>query len=207
MPKLALLNQTGESVGEINLADSVFGVEPNQQVIYDVIKAQRASMRQGNNKTKTRAEVAGGGRKPYRQKGTGNARQGSIRAPHYVGGGISFGPIPRSYDYKVNKKIRRLAMKIVLSDKVREEFLVAVDNIVLDSFKTKGMVNVLTSLKVSGKTMIVVEEINETLDIASRNIPDVTTVTVDHASVYDLLNAKYVIATEKALKKIEEVLI
>lgn len=207
MPKLALLNQTGESVGEINLADSVFGVEPNEQVIYDVIKAQRASMRQGNNKTKTRSEVSGGGRKPYRQKGTGNARQGSIRAPHYVGGGISFGPIPRFYDYKVNKKIRRLAMKIVLSDKVREENLVAVDNIVLDSFKTKGMVNVLSSLKVSGKTMIVVDEVNETLDIASRNIPDVTTVTADHASVYDLLNAKYVIATEKALKLIEEVLI
>ena len=207
MPKLALLNQAGESVGEINLADSVFGVEPNQQVIYDVIKSQRASMRQGNAKTKTRTEVRGGGRKPWRQKGTGHARQGSIRAPQWVGGGIVFGPIPRSYEFKLNKKIRRLAMKIALSDKVRESNLVAIDNIALDSFKTKGMVQILESLKVSGKTMLVLESVNELVDIASRNIPNVTTVTFDHTSVYDLLNANYVIATEKALKMIEEALV
>jgi len=121
MPKLAVYNQQGESVGEISLADSVFGVEPNQQVIYDVVKAQTASMRQGTAKVKNRSAVSGGGRKPYRQKGTGRARQGSIRSPQWVGGGVVFGPTPRSYDYKVNKKIRRLALKIVLSDKVREE--------------------------------------------------------------------------------------
>lgn len=207
MPKLALLNQAGESVGEINLADTVFGVEPNQQVIYDVIKSQRASMRQGNAKTKTRTEVRGGGRKPWRQKGTGHARQGSIRAPQWVGGGIVFGPIPRSYEFKLNKKIRRLAMKIALSDKVRESSLVAIDNIALDSFKTKGMIQILENLKVSGKTMLVLESVNELVDIASRNIPNVTTVTFDHTSVYDFLNANYVIATEKALKMIEEALV
>ncbi|MGD9910038.1 MAG: 50S ribosomal protein L4 [Candidatus Izemoplasmatales bacterium] len=206
MPKLALLNQAGESVGNINLADSVFGVESNQQVMYDVVKQQRAAMRQGTNKTKTRTEVAGGGRKPYRQKGTGHARQGSIRAPQWVGGGIVFGPTPRSYDYKINKKIRRLALKIALSDKVREESLVAVDKLVLESFKTKGMVQVLNNLKVSGKTMVVLESVNELVDIATRNLPNVTTVTFDHTSVYDILNANYIVATEEALKKIEEAL-
>ena len=127
MPKLTLLNQAGQAVGEITLSDAVYGVEPNQQVIYDVVKAQRAAMRQGTNSTKTKAEVSGTNKKPFRQKGTGHARQGSLRNPHYVGGGIAFGPKPRSYDYKVNKKIRRLALKIVLSDKVRtNEFIVPV---------------------------------------------------------------------------------
>lgn len=206
MPKLALLNQAGESVGEINLADSVFGVEPNQQVIYDVVKAQRAAMRQGNASTKTRTEVRGGGRKPYRQKGTGNARQGSIRAPHYVGGGVAFGPKPRSYDYKVNRKIRRLALKIVLSDKVRESGLLAINQLSLETFKTKGMVEVLNNLKISGKVMLLLDEVNDNADIASRNIPGVTTVTYDHLSVFDVMNANYIVATEVALKKIEEAL-
>jgi len=206
MPKLALLNQSGQSVGELILADSVFAVEDNQQVVYDVVKAQRASMRQGTNKTKTRAEVAGGGKKPYRQKGTGHARQGSTRSPQFVGGGIVFGPTPRSYEYKVNKKIRRLALKIALSDKVREDSLIAVDQLVLESFKTKGMVEILNNLKATGKTMIVIDEVNDLLDIATRNLPNVTTVICDHTSVYDIMNANSVVATEKALKKIEEVL-
>ncbi len=206
MPKLALLNQAGETVGNLNLADSVFGVESNQQVMYDVVKAQRAAMRQGTNKTKTRTEVRGGGGKPYRQKGTGNARQGSIRAPQWVGGGIVFGPIPRSYDYKVNKKIRRLALKIALSDKVREDSLIALDKFALEDFKTKGMLQVLDNLKVIGKTMLVLDDVNELVDIATRNLPNVTTVTFDHTSVYDILNANTVVATEKALKLIEEAL-
>lgn len=206
MPKLALLNQTGEPVGEINLADSVFGVEPNQQVIYDVVKAQRAAMRQGTVQTKNRSAVRGGGRKPYRQKGTGHARQGTIRAPQFVGGGRVFGPNPRSYDYKINKKIRRLALKIALSDKVREENLLVVNGLSLDSFKTKGMVEVLNNLKLNGKVMIVLEEVNDTLDIATRNLPNVTTVTYDHISVYDVMNAGSVLATESAVKKIEEAL-
>ncbi len=206
MPKLALLNQTGETVGEINLADCVFGVEPNQQVVYDVVKAQRAAMRQGTVQTKNRSAVKGGGRKPYRQKGTGHARQGTIRAPQFVGGGRVFGPNPRSYDYKVNKKIRRLALKIVLSDKVREENLLVVNGLSLESFKTKGMVEVLNNLKINGKVMIVLEEINDTLDTATRNLPHVTTVTYDHISVYDIMNAGLVLATETAVKKIEEAL-
>jgi len=206
MPKLALLNQTGETVGEINLADCVFGVEPNQQVVYDVVKAQRAAMRQGTVQTKNRSAVRGGGRKPYRQKGTGHARQGTIRAPQFVGGGRVFGPNPRSYDYKVNKKIRRLALKIALSDKVREENLLVVNGLSLDSFKTKGMVEVLNNLKINGKVMIVLEEINDTLDIATRNLPYVTTVTYDHISVYDIMNAGLVLTTETAVKKIEEAL-
>jgi len=206
MPTLALFNLAGESVGEINLSESVFGVEPNQQVIYDVVKAQRAAMRQGTAKTKTRAEVAGGGRKPYRQKGTGHARQGTIRAPQYVGGGVVFGPAPRDYDSKVNKKVRRLALKIVLSDKVREDNLKIVDQIALDNHKTKGVVEALNNLKVAGKTMFIVSEVNELLDQASRNLPHVTTVTCDHISVYDLMNATNLIATQDAVKKMEEAL-
>lgn len=207
MPKLALSNQAGEPVGNIELSDSVFGVEENQQVIYDVVKAQRASMRQGTSKVKNRTEVRGGGRKPYRQKGTGHARQGSIRAPHYVGGGVVFGPTPRSYEYKINKKIRRLALKVALSDKVRSNSLVALDKLELENNKTKGVVQVLNNLKVTGKTMVVLENAYELLDIASRNLPNVTTVTYSHTSVYDILNADVIIATEDALKKIEEALV
>jgi large subunit ribosomal protein L4 len=207
MPKLALLNQQGQSVGEITLSDAVFAVEPNQQVIYDVIKAQRAAMRQGTASTKTKAEVAGTGKKPFRQKGTGHARQGSTRNPHYVGGGIAFGPTPRSYDYKVNKKIRRLALKIVLSDKVRTNEFIVLDNLALETYKTKGMVEILNNLKVSGKIMLLLSETNDLIDIASRNLPNVSATITEHASVYDIMNNKFVVTTEQAVKKIEEVLL
>ncbi|MBN2503995.1 MAG: 50S ribosomal protein L4 [Bacilli bacterium] len=206
MPKLPLLNLTGETVGNIDLADSVFGVEPNQQVIYDVVRSQRASMRQGTSMTKNRSAVAGGGRKPYRQKGTGHARQGTIRAPQFVGGGVVFGPNPRSYEFKLNRKVRRLALQVAYSDKVREESLLVVKDFALESHKTKGVVEVLNNLKLDGKIMLVLESVNESLDIASRNLPNVTTVTFDHVSVYDLLNATKVVATEAAVKKIEEAL-
>ena len=206
MPKLAMLNQQGESIGKINLSDSVFAVENNEQVIYDVVKQQRAAMRQGTVGTKNRSAVRGGGRKPYRQKGTGNARQGTIRAPQYVGGGVVFGPSPRDYDYKVNRKVRRLALKIVLSDKVRQNNLTAVDSLVLASHRTKDMVTVLNSLKAEGKIMVILEEANELVETASRNIPNVVTVAYNHISVYDVMNTKHIIATEAALKKIEEVL-
>jgi len=206
MPNLTLLNQQGESVGNINLSDAVFAVENNEQVIYEVVKQQRAAMRQGTAQTKTRSYVAGGGRKPYRQKGTGNARQGSINAPHYRGGGIVFGPIPRDYDYKVNRKVRRLALRIVLSDKVRQNNLIAVNALVLPTHQTKEMVTVLNSLKAEGKVMLVLDEVNDLIDIASRNIPNLVAVTYDHVSVYDILNANQIIVTETALKKIEEVL-
>lgn len=207
MPKLTLLNQAGQEVGEITLADAVYGVEPNQQVIYDVVKAQRAAMRQGTASTKTKAEVSGTNKKPFRQKGTGHARQGSMRNPHYVGGGIAFGPKPRSYDYKVNKKIRRLALKIVLSDKVRTNEFIVLDNLFLESFKTKGLVEVLKNLNVSGKVMFLLEGVNENLDTASRNMPNVVAQTTEHASVYDIMNQNFVVTTEVAAKKLEEVLL
>ncbi len=206
MPKLSLLNQQGESIGNINLKDEVFAVENNNQVIYDVIKQQRAAMRQGTAQTKNRSAVRGGGKKPYRQKGTGNARQGTIRAPHYVGGGVVFGPSPRDYDYKVNRKVRRLALKIVLSEKVRQNNLIAVDSLILASHKTKEMDTVLNSLKAEGKTMVILDELNDMILTSSRNIPNLRAVTYNHISVYDIMNTKTVIATENALKKIEEAL-
>jgi len=206
MPKLALLNQQGESVGNLKLKDEVFAVENNEQVIYDVVKQQRAAMRQGTNQTKNRSAVRGGGRKPYRQKGTGNARQGTIRAPHYVGGGVVFGPSPRDYDYKVNRKVRRLALKIVLSEKVRQDSLIAVESITLASHKTKEMDTVLNSLKAEGKIMVILDELNDMIQTSSRNIPNLMTVTYDHISVYDILNTNKIIATQAALEKIEEAL-
>ena len=206
MPKLAMLNQQGESVGNINLSDAVFAVENNEQVIYDVVKQQRAAMRQGTSKVKNRSAVRGGGRKPYRQKGTGHARQGTIRAPQYVGGGVVFGPTPRDYDYKVNRKVRRLALKIVLSDKVRQENLIAVDSLALASLKTKEMITVVNSLKAEGKIMVIMDEVDNLVETASRNIPNIVTVAYNHISVYDVLNTNIVIATEAALKKIEEAL-
>ncbi len=206
MPKLAMLNQQGESVGNIKLNDAVFAVEHNNQVVYDVVKQQRAAMRQGTSLVKNRSAVRGGGRKPYRQKGTGHARQGTIRAPHYTGGGVVFGPSPRDYDYKVNRKVRRLALKIVLSDKVRQKNLIAVDSLVLPSLKTKEMVTVLNNLKVEGKVMIITDEVDTLVQTSAKNLPNVTTVTYNHASVYDIMNAKQLVVTEAALKKIEEVL-
>jgi len=206
MPKLAMLNQQGESIGNINLSDAVFAVAENNQVIYDVVKQQRAAMRQGTSQTKNRSAVRGGGRKPYRQKGTGNARQGTIRAPQYVGGGVVFGPSPRDYDYKVNRKVRRLALKIVLSDKVRQNNLIAVDSLSLASHRSKEMITVLNSLKADGKVMVIMENVNDLVQISSRNLPNVVAVAYNHVSVYDILNTNQVIATEAALKKIEEAL-
>ena len=206
MPKLALLNQAGENVGEITLLDSVFGIEPNQQALYDVVKAQRAAMRQGTHSTKTRSEVRGGGRKPWRQKGTGRARQGSIRSPQWVGGGVVFGPTPRSYNLKVNRKVRRLALKSVLSSKVNDKQLFVLDALALETPKTKDMVQVLNNLSLSGKVMIVLDQMNETVALAARNIPGVYVTTVEQASVYELMNYPVMVTTQEAVKKYEEVL-
>ncbi|HPE00207.1 MAG: 50S ribosomal protein L4 [Candidatus Izemoplasmatales bacterium] len=206
MPKLAMLNQQGESIGSLNLKDEVFAVENNNQVIYDVIKQQRAAMRQGTAMTKNRTAVRGGGRKPYRQKGTGHARQGSIRAPQYTGGGIVFGPTPRDYSYKVNRKVRRLALKIVLSEKLRGENLIAVESIILASHKTKEMVTVLENLRVEGKIIVVLGEDSDMISIASRNLPNVQTILYNHISVYDIMNANKLVFTKDALEKIEEAL-
>lgn len=206
MPKLAMLNQQGESVKDVNLNDVVFAVEANNQVIYDVVKQQRAAMRQGTVMTKNRSAVRGGGRKPYRQKGTGHARQGTIRAPHYVGGGVVFGPSPRSYSFKINKKVRRLALRMVLSEKLRENNLILIDQISLEETKTKEMVKVLENIKAEGKIMVVVADLEEKLWVASRNIPYMMLETYNHVSVYDMLNVDTIVMTQDALKKIEEAL-
>lgn len=206
MPKVALYNQSGTQIGEIQLADSVFGIEPNEHVLYDAVLKQRASLRQGTHKAKTRTEVRGGGRKPYSQKGTGRARQGSIRAPQWRGGGVVFGPIPRTYTYKLNKKVRRLALKSALSQKVLENNMIVLDALSFETPKTKAMVNVLESFKIDRKVLIVLAEDNENVILSSRNIPGVLTIKANSVNVYDLLNANKVLITQDAVKKIEEVL-
>ena len=206
MPTVALLNQTGELIENITLDDSVFGIEPNQQVIYDVVNAQRAAMRQGTHDTKNRREVRGGGRKPWRQKGTGRARQGSIRAPQWRGGGIVFGPTPRSYAVKVNRKVSKLAMKSALSYKVLNNKLIAVDQISLSEIKTKNFVQVLESLNACGKTLFVLPEVTENVERSSRNIPNVSVNVANHVSVYDVLNCDKIVVALDSIKYFEEVL-
>lgn len=206
MAKVAVLNQLGEKVKDIKLADSVFAVEPNMQVVYDVVNAQRAGMRQGTHDTKNRTEVRGGGRKPWRQKGTGRARQGSIRAPQWRGGGIVFGPTPRSYAVKVNRKVVQAALKNLLSSRLKDNNLVVVENIELENFKTKSLVSVLNNLKVAGKILVITEEENFNLEIAGSNIPNVYVQTRNHLSVYDMINADVYVMNLDAVKKYEEVL-
>ena len=207
MPSVALLNQSGEKVKNLKLTD-VFATPFNQQVIYDVVNAQRAAMRQGTHDTKGRSEVRGGGRKPYRQKGTGRARQGSIRAPQWVGGGTVFGPTPRSYAFKLNKKVKRLAMKVVLTYKLNEKALIAVESCKFEEAKTKEFVKFLENIKAEGKTMVVcgAEEFEENANLASRNLPDVFYTPADNASVYEILCYKNLVLTEAAIKYFEEVL-
>lgn len=204
MPSIVVKNQLGAEVGKVELADSVFAIEPNMQAVYDVVNAQRAAMRQGTHKTKNRTEVSGGGRKPWRQKGTGRARQGSIRAPQWRGGGIVFGPTPRSYAVKVNKKVVQLAVKSLLSDKLKNDNLVVVDKIELNDYKTKSFVEVLNNLNASKKIIVITENEDFNLYTAGRNIPNVYVQTKDHLSVYDLINADMYIATEAVIKKYEE---
>jgi len=205
MPTVALLNQTGAKVKDITLADAVFGIEPNQQVLYDVINAQRAALRQGTADTKERSEVSGGGRKPYRQKGTGRARQGSIRAAQWVGGGTVFGPTPRDYSVKVNRKVRRLGLRSVLSAKVLRNELTVVDKIELQDAKTKLFAKVLDDLKVSEKkTLVVVGSVDEKITLASRNIKNAYLTTAEHASVLDIASYKNLVLTLDAVKYFEE---
>ncbi|MFD1778878.1 MULTISPECIES: 50S ribosomal protein L4 [Fredinandcohnia] len=206
MPKVSLYNQSGSAVGEIELNDSVFGVEPNKQVLFDAVIMQRASLRQGTHKTKIRSEVAGGGRKPWRQKGTGRARQGSIRSPQWRGGGTVFGPTPRSYSYKLPKKVRRLAIKSALSTKVLEENILVLENLVLETPKTKEMVAVLKGLNVDRKALIVTADANEAVELSARNIPGVTVVVANGVNVLDVLNHDKLVITKAAVEKVEEVL-
>jgi large subunit ribosomal protein L4 len=206
MPKVALYNQNGATVGEIELNDSVFGIEPNKHVLFEAVIMQRASLRQGTHKTKTRAEVSGGGRKPWRQKGTGRARHGSIRSPQWRGGGTVFGPVPRSYSYKLPKKVRRLAIKSALSSKVLENNIIVLDNLTLEAPKTKEMVKILNNLSVDRKALIVTADVNENVTLSARNIPGVTVVTANGINVLDVLNHDKLVITKAAVEKVEEVL-
>ncbi|TWI53624.1 50S ribosomal protein L4 [Halalkalibacter nanhaiisediminis] len=205
MPKVALFSQTGSQVGDIELSDSVFGIEPNKSVLHDAVVMQQASLRQGTHKTKGRSEVRGGGRKPWRQKGTGRARQGSIRSPQWVGGGVVFGPTPRSYSYKLPKKVRRLAIKSALSSKVLAEEIVVLDNLAFDAPKTKEMAAVLSGLTVDRKALVVTANYNEAVALSARNLPGVTFVTAEGVNVLDVLKHDKLVITKEAVEKVEEV--
>ena len=206
MPTVALLNQTGKKLKDITLSDAVFGIEPNHQALYDVVKAQQGAMRQGSQKAKTRAEVRGGGRKPWRQKGTGRARQGTIRAPHWRGGGVVFAPTPRDYSKKVNKQVRQLALKSAYSSKVTANVLQVVDKIQMEEFKTKAFVQILNDLKMNGRTLIILDELNDKVMESASNIPGTSVFTWNHASVVDILNADSIVLTQGAVARLEEVL-
>ena len=205
MPKVDVYDIKGKKVSDIELADSVFGIEPNENIVHSVLVNYLANQRQGTQSTKTRAEVSGGGKKPWRQKGTGRARQGSIRAPQWIKGGIALGPKPRSYKYTVNKKERRLAIKSILSSKVLEKELTVVDKLELKEIKTKSMVKALADLKVSGKTLIVLPENNKNVLMSSRNIEGVKTIVANNINVFDLLKYTNLILSVDTVKKLEEV--
>ena len=208
MPQITVLNQEGKALHQIDLVEAVFGIEPNQQAIFDAVLMQRASMRQGTHDVKTRREVRGGGRKPWRQKGTGRARQGSIRSPQWRGGGIAFGPTPRSYAYRLNRKVRRLAVRSVLSEKFIENAIVVVDQIKFDAPKTKNFLNVYSALNLSRKTLFVFDA-NEDWDnvyLSMRNIPDAIFTTVEGLNMFDMMRATKIVFTEAAVKTAGEVL-
>ena len=205
--KYELLNVNGEKIKDLNLDKEVFGIEPNDVVLKDAIVLAQASLRQGTHKTKTRAEVSGGGRKPWRQKGTGNARQGSIRSVQWVGGGIAFGPVPRSYNKKQNRKERKLALKSAWSYKVKNNNLVVLDEIKLSTPKTKDMIKMLTNLKLDGeKLLVVVKEYSENVILASRNLQNIMLLQANEVGVLDIVSAKKVLIEDAALESIKEVL-
>ena len=205
MPKIDVYDINGKKVKELELNENVFGIEPNEAVVHSVLINFLANQRQGTQSTKTRSEVSGGGKKPWRQKGTGRARQGSIRAPQWVKGGIALGPKPRSYKYTVNKKERRLAIKSLLSSKVLEKELTVVDKLELAEIKTKTMVKALADLKVEGKTLIVLPENNKNVLMSARNIEGVKTITLNNINVFDLLKYNNLVLPLETVKKIEEV--
>jgi 50S ribosomal protein L4 len=207
MSKLELLNNNGEKVKDIKLNDNVFGIEPNDTVLKDALVLYLASVRQGTHSTKTRAEVSGGGRKPWRQKGTGNARQGSIRAVQWRKGGIAFGPKPRDYSKKQNRKVRRLALLSALSYKVADKELVVLDSIKFETNKTKEMVNLLNKLELTNsKVLLVVDELDDNVCLAARNLGNVKIVLPTEVNTYDVVNSDKMVMTEASLKKLEEVL-
>ena len=205
MPKVNVLNQTGAVVGELELSEALFGAEINEHAVYQVVKNQLANKRQGTQSAKTRAEVRGGGRKPWRQKGTGHARQGSRTAPHWRGGGVVFAVKPRDYSYVVPKMIRRIALKSVLSAKLRDEELIVLDQLSLDAFNTKAAAGVLSAINAKKKALVVTKESDEKIMRSFRNIPHVDTVVVNNINVYDLLRFDSLIMTKDAVETAEEV--
>ena len=205
MPKVDVYDIKGKKVSDVELADSVSGIEPNEAVVHSVLVNYLANQRQGTQSTKTRAEVRGGGKKPWRQKGTGRARQGSIRAPQWIKGGIALGPKPRSYKYTVNKKERRLAIKSILSSKVLEKELTVVDKLELAEIKTKTMVKALSDLKVEGTTLIILPEQNKNVLMSARNIEGVKTILINNINVFDLLKYNKLVLPLETVKKLEEV--
>lgn len=206
MPKVALFNVSGSQVGEVELNDAVFGIEPNVHVLHDAVVMQRASLRQGTHKVKGRSEVRGGGRKPWKQKGTGRARQGSIRSPQWVGGGVVFGPTPRSYAFKLPKKVRRLAIKSALSSKVVDNDIIVLDQLSFETPKTKEFAAILNNLKVERKALIVGSSYDDKVALSARNIPGVKFVAADGINVLDVLTYDKLIITKEAVQKVEEVL-
>ena len=205
MSMIKVLNMAGNQVGEVELSSAIFGIEPNMHVVHEVVKNHLANCRQGTQSALTRAEVSGGGKKPWRQKGTGHARQGSTRAPQWTHGGIVFAPKPRSYRYVLNKKVRRLALKSVLSAKAAEGRIIVGDSIAMDAIKTKAFRGFLDAVQCDGKAVVVTPEVNETVVKSARNIPGVLTTTAKLLNVYDILNAKYLVIDQAALATIEEV--
>ncbi len=205
MSTIKVLNMAGAEVGSVELKDSIFGIEPNESVVHEVVKNHLANCRQGTQSALTRAEVSGGGKKPWRQKGTGHARQGSTRAPQWTHGGIVFAPKPRSYSYVLNKKVKRLAMKSALSAKAAAGEIIVVDSIKLDSIKTKDFRTFLGAVKAEGKALVVTPVKNEIVIKSARNIPGVETTMANLMNVYDILKAKYLVIDKEALAVIEEV--
>ena len=205
MPKAIVVNMAGNQVGEVELSEAVFGIEPNQTVVHEVVKNHLANCRQGTQSALTRAEVSGGGKKPWRQKGTGHARQGSTRAPQWTHGGIVFAPKPRSYSYVLNKKVKRLAMKSALSAKAAAGEIIVIDSIKMDSIKTKDFRAFLNAVKADGKSLVVTPAKDEIVVKSARNIPGVETSMANLINVYDILKAKYLVLDKEALTVIEEV--
>ena len=205
MPKVDVYDINGKKVSDVELNENVFGIEPNETIVHAVLVNYLANQRQGTQSTKTRSEVRGGGRKPWRQKGTGRARQGSIRAPQWIKGGIALGPKPRSYRYTVNKKEKRLAIKSILSSKVLENKLTVVDKLELAEIKTKSMVNALNNLKLEGKTLVVLPEKNLNVQASTRNIEGAKAILANTINVYDLLKYTNLVLTLDTVKKLEEV--
>ena len=205
MSTIKVLNMAGAEVGTVELCDSIFGIEPNQAVVHEVVKNHLANCRQGTQSALTRAEVSGGGKKPWRQKGTGHARQGSTRAPQWTHGGIVFAPKPRDYSYVLNKKVKRLALKSVLSAKAAEGKLVVIDSIKMDAIKTADFRKFLSAVKVDGKAVVVTREVDNVIVKSARNIPGVETAMAGLINVYDILKAKYLVLDKEALAVIQEV--